>query len=554
MPLRDEISPVHEERIKHFKVSRFLDMEVPPKNDKIVEGKWQLTEEEKMQAINNYYGLKFNESKALMAKFKPSEQFLNTLRLAFINAEEYQLNIQNPSLLDLTYLYGKNNFKTIGGETKEATKVLKDEEGKPVLGEDGKITRVEKPIGELVWTNNKGNINDFINTYNIAYPEENIYNPFAHAPFSSIPSMTGTFNIDLFAKNHMYLYISGRPMDIMNQSMTGFFNSCQTIYREDFRPILANAMDKNTKIAYLMFDVPWVDVKKKEYPFTAFSRMFVRVAGGQIFFDNVYPDRVRTFLHKIIENRTGMKNEYKGNTYHYTTPDGYAIHSYMDILKPQWKREVSLEELLKDLRLKNLAEHFKIDPMSIDKIEDKVYETEKGKYIIYTDEEVYNDTVESIKTMVYKQDVYSKYLKIDDFFASKDKDAVTFLKGYESDKNFESLVLWSEKNKIKKHDLYRQLKAYLVPEFCNKRLNEDKVKLKIKALSTEEPLEIGDNFKAYKPAIEEKKTAQPQYKQAYVEPVKEVKKKIKPLLIDAKVFRIQILNDKGVVIAALKKK
>ncbi len=554
MPLRDEISPVHEERIKHFKVSRFLDMEVPPKNDKIVEGKWQLTEEEKMQAINNYYGLKFNESKALMAKFKPSEQFLNTLRLAFINAEEYQLNIQNPSLLDLTYLYGKNNFKTIGGETKEATKVLKDEEGKPVLGEDGKITRVEKPIGELVWTNNKGNINDFINTYNIAYPEENIYNPFAHAPFSSIPSMTGTFNIDLFAKNHMYLYISGRPMDIMNQSMTGFFNSCQTIYREDFRPILANAMDKNTKIAYLMFDVPWVDVKKKEYPFTAFSRMFVRVAGGQIFFDNVYPDRVRTFLHKIIENRTGMKNEYKGNTYHYTTPDGYAIHSYMDILKPQWKREVSLEELLKDLRLKNLAEHFKIDPMSIDKIEDKVYETEKGKYIIYTDEEVYNDTVESIKTMVYKQDVYSKYLKIDDFFASKDKDAVTFLKGYESDKNFESLVLWSEKNKIKKHDLYRQLKAYLVPEFWNERLNEDKVKLKIKALSTEEPLEIGDNFKAYKPAIEEKKTAQPQYKQAYVEPVKEVKKKIKPLLIDAKVFRIQILNDKGVVIAALKKK
>jgi len=38
---------------------------------------------------------------------------------------------------------------------------------------------------------------------------------------------------------------------------------------------MANLFDKNTKIAYLMFETPFTDHHNKIYPFTAFIRMLL---------------------------------------------------------------------------------------------------------------------------------------------------------------------------------------------------------------------------------------------------------------------------------------
>jgi len=57
MPLKDDITEHHIQRLKHYKADHLLDYDTPIKNWKITEGCWILSNEEKQAAIEAYFGI-----------------------------------------------------------------------------------------------------------------------------------------------------------------------------------------------------------------------------------------------------------------------------------------------------------------------------------------------------------------------------------------------------------------------------------------------------------------------------------------------------------------
>ncbi len=542
MALRDEVSQHQIDRIKHYKAEHLLDFNVPKKTELITEGKWTLTPEDKDEALKVFFGFAYENAAIEMSKFDVDEHFINIINEAYLKSNEHKLiNVKKPSLLDIKYFYEKDTFRIISvGETKDNKIILKNEAGIPLRNGDATMKTEHKESGKIVWSSNKGNINDFITAYKSAF-NKNFYNPYAgNGIIPSLPSRLTKehFDINLFNNFDLHLYITCKPEDMLNQSMSKFYQSCQTLYREekgfsDIKPLMANLFDKNTKICYLIFDTPWTDHHGKMYPFTAFSRMFIRLHKGKIFFDCVYPNNLKNFLHKMAEKYTTMKNEptVHRETYNYTTSDAYAQHSYMDILAPSWKKEVLSSELIKDTKLKTLSEYLKIEPTDIENHQKNVYQTQNSVYTIFTEEEdanrlakdekeynervnkfnkqVNDDTIKNIKDMVYKQDIYKNHIDMNEF-GTKEKDK--FLKDYNGDMIFGSISKWAEENKISKHNIYRVFKPYLTEDFWKTKLsdnivdkkkakyieeNQDKIP-KINNKKMGEKLDIGDGLIAYK--------------------------------------------------------
>lgn len=508
--LRDEVSQHHIDIIKNYNAEHLLDIEIPEKTDAIIEGKWKLSKSEKDEALSEFFGFNYDKAEQELSKFNVDNHFIETINKAYIRNNEHEMgDVKKPSLQDIKYFYEKS-FKTISaGETKNDKYVIRDDNGVPIRDENGNIQNAPKKSGDIIWSNNIGNINDFITSYKNAFSKK-FYNPYSgDGVLPSLPSrlVDEFFDINLFNNFDLYLYITGKPSDILNQSMTKFYYSCQTLYREekgfyDIKPLMANVFDKNTKISFLIFDTPWTDHHDKVYPFTAFSRMFIRLHNGEIFFDAVYPLSMQDYMCNIIEEKTGMKSyidheDAEGMTYDYTTPDEYARHSYLDVMSPVWKHELPLKELLKDIKFKTLSEYLKTT--SIERIKPSVYKTQKGIYLIYTEKEneqriekeksdfkarmdafnhrVHLEVINHIKDMVvYKQDTYKKYLNVDNFIAvEKNK----FLKGYTGSNNFDDIAKWAEENDISKHNLYRSAKPFIKNEFWIENLSDENVKRKI---------------------------------------------------------------------------
>lgn len=498
--LKDLITPHHISRINHYKADMLLNIVVPTKNEIITEGKWTLSPSDKNAAICAFFGLNLDKASIELEKFVIDNHFLNVFYEAYLKKEEHVIeDIKKPSLKDINVLYLTDSFLTLSSETKDDKKILRDKLGKPILDDKNNIIKIDKNKGDIVWSSNKGNINDFVNTYNQAFNKK-VYNPFISSIFSSVPSLlkTGKYDSELFENNDLHIYISEKPADIMNQSMTKFFNSCQSLYREersfyDIKPIMANVFDINTKVCFLMFDVPFVDKDRDNttYPYNILSRMFIRVCNGKIFFDYVYPDIMCNHLRKLVTKYTNIINYDigRGNTYNYSTPHKYAQHSYMDILSPNWSLMISLEDLLKDIKLKTISEYFEVDPYSIEVVIDSVYNTPKGRYAIYTDKEANNEAIKIIKTMVYKQNIYQKYVDIDLLM----KDNV--LTKYVGDRKIEDITEWLTSKKYSKKKIYTVITPYIKEEFWIDKLSENNVKAKrLKMSSNGEEINTGDYF------------------------------------------------------------
>src|SRR6266403_659536 len=532
--LKDQI-PDHHKKILTKRIGKkYLDMEVPDKAENLTEGEWILTKEEKDEAIQSMCMVNVKKIELLLEGWKPSTKFINTIKEA--KTIDGVIDIEKPSLLDLK-LMTSNIYKLISiGETRGNRIMIKGDNGKPLLGEDNLPTYRNKEPGEIILSNNISNFNGFYESYMLAFPGENdMKNPFINPAFTNILSMAvdRNFDIDLFSKYDLQLYISSKSEDMLNMSISKFYDSCQNLYSGSHNKHLpANLFDSNVKIAYLKFNTPFTDKKKNIVPFTIFSRCLIRNVKGQIFFDMVYPGVLKQFFHKIVTKYTGMKNEYKGGNYFFTNIGLGA--PYMDTLAA---RSIKTNpNATKDSRLMALATYLNHTPEDIFEIEKNIYVTDKGTFKVMTEEEANKATYSYLTDeMVYRQDIYKNYVNVQAFYDANietselkpdtktrnRKSTEKLLKWYNGSVNFDEIAKWADeqpfkkvkkkdgtvervpvpdkKNRITKHNLYRAMKPFIDPIFFAERTTPEQIANKRNKLAVDDiQIPLTDNLFAYR--------------------------------------------------------
>ena len=215
--------------------------------------------------------------------------------------------------------------------------IQKDENGRPVRGEDGQMMKTAKAAGDPIFTNNLINISQFVDDYNRCFPDEKAdANSLRNDDIQSLRNLAkedcnGKLKIDFEIFNRdLYLAISHNPKDILNMSISKFYNSCQNLYDGGYRTqLLSNVFDPNSIPAFLTFETPifWDDEKIAEQ--LPLSRMVVRNIETfdnnvtKTFYDRAYPDRMKDVFDEIVTKYSGnqdtAKNE-RGIKYVYT-PD-----------------------------------------------------------------------------------------------------------------------------------------------------------------------------------------------------------------------------------------
>lgn len=218
------------------------------------------------------------------------------------------------------------------------------------------------------WSNNKTGLSSFLTTIKRVFPETfgylNVDEIIRDKHFVGLrePIINYQQNVKKIGQYPLYLYITDKPDDKLRMSVSQFYDSCQNIYTgnevgtEWNRKLLSNVFDKNSKVAYLIYDKPYKDTKGNEHPFTSIARCILRVnKDGGVMFDKVYPTNLEDIFYSIITESTGIENVGKENdTYDYENVDGLPA-PYMDKYKLKTKggsNEAKLNALLSGLNVK----------------------------------------------------------------------------------------------------------------------------------------------------------------------------------------------------------
>jgi hypothetical protein len=546
-----DMLPKHHINILSKRIGKeYLNREIPLKADNLIEGEWTLTKDEKDEALEYMFSMNNDKINRALRGWNPSKNFID----AFNNSSTSKIDIMRPSLLDV-YLLNDNIFNLISvGETRGNRVIVKGEDGRPIYDENKKPIYREKPVGEIVYSGNKSNFNGFYANYTLAFPDDVLpKNPFTNSAFTDVKSfgVSRNFDPELF-KNDLQLYISGKPEDLLNISVSKFYDSCQNLYSGSHNQHLpVNIFDTNVKVAYLKFNVPFTDSRKNIVPFTIFSRCLIRNIKGEIFFDVVYPGQLSNFLKTIITKYTGMVNNYKGRSYYYT-PCGLG-RPYMDSL--QASVIASNTEARKDNRLMLLATALNHNPEDIwpSPKNAHTYICNAATYKVLDANEADIETYNFLTNdMIYKQDVYKKYVDIQAFYNAnienekdkeerlkkeenekKDKDkkgkivkkkkvkSEKLLRWYTGAADFDEICKWADeqpykkikkkdgtveripdkdkKCRITKHDLYRAMKPFIDPVFFAERTTPEQIIKKRNKISKDDTIiELKDGYFAFR--------------------------------------------------------
>lgn len=505
-----ELLPKHQIDVLNERIGdKYLKMNVPTKAENLVEGEWTLTKEEKDLAIGLMFGVDSQAIAKKMKKFKPTQHFLEIFKLA--KTIKSEIDLINPSILDIKIL-NSNVFLLISvNETKGTKYIKRDENGKPFLNENKKPLMVDKKEGELVFSHNTSNFNAFFETYIAAFKSK-VTNPFIGKEFTEVLSYVSSnnFDVDLFSRFDLQLYISGKPEDILNMSISKYYDSCQNLYngcRVGCLP--SNIFDKNSKIAYLKFNTPFRDRSGNVVPFTSFSRCMIRNIKGKIYFDLVYPKfsiNLRNFFHSLITKYTGMKNVFKDNERkeYYFTDIGLERPYFDSVLGIPIKYNPNGKN---DKKILALAEYFKEDPEYILELVKNHYSTNQGDFLVFNNKEANKEVIKYItETMVYRQEVYKPYINdVQKFYIDNKK---KLLKGYKGEITFDKIAKWADekpedkekaKHNLSKHNLFRAIKPYLKPSFFEERTSKSSILPKRRRLADDEvEIVLGNGFFAYR--------------------------------------------------------
>jgi len=326
--LRDVIFARQAKEVSRIWGEKFLDYEEVTPTDKIKQGKWKLSDEDKNRVLGKFFDCDMlavtNVFNSLNDKF--AQVVSQSINLDLIRDEKFKiiatdLNIKNPSIDQIAILFDAIFRKIAVSETMATEIIQKGEDGRPLKDEAGNMIKVAKAKGELVFSNNLVNINTFVDDFNRCFPDDKVTANFQEGNIQRLRNVASIdenrdFEVDfkIFDKD-MYLSINHNPKDILNMSISKFYASCQHLYSGGYREqVLGNVFDPNSIPAFLSFETPIYWNKEKISDQLPLSRMMIRnietfdgQSEAKIFFDRAYPDRMKEIFGEMMEKYSEMK-------------------------------------------------------------------------------------------------------------------------------------------------------------------------------------------------------------------------------------------------------
>ena len=358
--IRDVIFPRQAKAVASTWSEKYLDYEEVTPTTKIKQGKWKLSDEDKMDVLGKFFDCDMNVVYRVFTDLP--DKLVEILALSIddklISEEKYRvilkdLNIKNPTIDQIVIIYDNVFRKLAITETQAAEMIQKDENGRPMRDESGDMIKVAKNPGDPIFSNNLVNINSFISDYNRCYPDSSVdASIFQNREISNLRSMAkieenSEYKVDfeIFNKD-LYLSITHNPKDILNMSISKFYASCQHLYGGGYRSqLLGNVFDPNSIPAFLTFETPifWNDeIISDQLPL---SRMMIRSIESfssdsdetKLFFDRAYPDRMKDIFGDIVTKYSENEQNVTDSATYMFTPDVDTTDSisepYMDRLR-----------------------------------------------------------------------------------------------------------------------------------------------------------------------------------------------------------------------------
>lgn len=361
--IKDVILPRQITAVKSQWGEKWLDLEAIEPTENIKQGKWKLSEEDKIEVLGVFFNVNLKNVMEFFNSLpeKLSEVVNKSINLDLLKSDEKwakildNFDLRKPSINQISVLTDPIFRKISVSETTADEIIVRDENGRPIMDETtGRPQKRRREEGEIIFSNNLVNINTFLSDFNRIFPDSAV----DAARFTSgdiqqlISSSREDFGgdnyrveVDLYGRD-MFLKIDHNPKDIFNMSISRFYSSCQHLYSGGYRGrVIGNVFDPNSIPAFIIFDTPIYNSKNEliaeQLPLT---RMMLRNIESfvkkrdkpEIFFDRAYPDRMHTILCKIVEKYSGnIRTTEDIERYLFTpdVPEGFDISDpYMDRL------------------------------------------------------------------------------------------------------------------------------------------------------------------------------------------------------------------------------
>lgn len=412
--LGDSILPRQAKEVIRKWGQKYLDYKLVTPTDKIIQGSWKLSEEDKNEILGVFCQTDMPQLFTLFSSLP--EQFGNVLNQS-INTDLFRENkatyerifegfdIRKPKLDQILVIFSSVFRKLSIPDTMATSVISKDENNRPIRDEQDNMIRVKKKSGDLLFTNNLININSFIGDYNDLVDkciEDDVKgwsekdkigsstlfsdnrNLGSFINFAATNENQYKLDFEIFNKD-IFLKITHNPKDILNMSISKFYTSCQHLYTGGYsRQVLSNVFDPNSIPAFLIFETPifWEDEKISDH--LPLSRMIIRNlesfeenAPTKLYFDRAYPDRMQNKFEEIITKYSkNVSTGQRGDRYLYT-PD----IDFNDNLDTPYQDKLSLTsgrmigKNIKTLYLSQITDwkNIKVDPNT--KIKQLIIET-----------------------------------------------------------------------------------------------------------------------------------------------------------------------------------
>lgn len=327
----DVLLPKQKEAVIRNWGEQYLNFEEIEPTTNIKQGKWKLSEEDKIKALSIFFSANLNKVYEFFGTLP--DQFVKIVQESIdfnlLKDDKWikilnNFDLKKPTINQISVL-SENIFRKISiSETKAEEIMIRDETGRPVMGEDKKPLKRKREEGEIIFSKNLVNINSLVEDFNNLYPDKKVdeYKFRSGEVLKVIDASKSDFGgdnylveVDIYGKD-LFLRIDHNPKDILNMSVSRFYGSCQHLYRGGYKDqLIGNVFDPNSIPAFLVFDSPILDrdgvLISEQLPL---SRMIIRNILGfdssekpKIFFDRAYPDRMKDFFDEMVE-------EYSGNT------------------------------------------------------------------------------------------------------------------------------------------------------------------------------------------------------------------------------------------------
>ncbi len=465
--IKDVILPRQRKEVAYKWSEKYLEYEEVDPTDKIKQGKWKLSEEDKLKVLSYFFGREddpinmseiFNIFKNLDDKFSNVLKESIDLELIREERDKYEIllkdfNPKEPTIDQISIIYEPIFRKLSVNETKADEYIKKDDNGRPVRDEEGNMVKVKKEKGDPVFEKNLVNIKSFTESYNRCYDNQVDVDSFYNRSISNLVSLANEnhnssykFDFEIFNKD-LYLSIKHSAQDILNMSISKFYGSCQHLYTGSYRErLIGNIFDPNSIPAFLVFDTPifWEDDKISD--FLPLSRMIIRSIESfeesdedKIFFDRAYPDRMKTIFNEIVEKYSGNKKNADSNTKYLFSPD---IDMEKDSMYEPYMDRLGIEKVpfigvnTKSLHINRNYDWSKVKVSPKAKIKEMIIETDELPQNLF-------------KLTINPDWIKFKYINILDLskFESIITDSIAFDKcKFSSD----TINQWPQSNKIKK--------------------------------------------------------------------------------------------------------